>query len=191
MSLTRPEAATLALYALGGAAASFDTEEVAVRVADLVPGMFAWKKYADRIDKELVRVALSDARIKKGWVVGSHDKGGWLLTPAGHAFAQHKGSDLGGAMGPRPSQRQENPRQFARERALMLASSAHLQVLSDGDARNVTPNDADAFFRISVYVHGQDRERKIARVQNLFGADPDLSNSVNCLARIARSRKES
>lgn len=190
MSLTRPEAVTLALYALGGAEAPFDTEDVAVRVADVAPGMFAWKKYADRIDKELVRVALSDARLKKEWVVGSHDKGGWLLTPAGHAFAQSKESELGGVMDPRPSQRQENPKQFARERARLLTSSAHQQVLSDGDARNVTPNDADAFFRISVYVHGQGRERKIARVENLFGDDPDLGITVKLLATIARARTE-
>ena len=50
--------------------------------------MFTWQKYADRIDKELVRVALSDARLKKGYVVGSHDKGGWMLTPAGQEFAR-------------------------------------------------------------------------------------------------------
>src|SRR2546423_1359275 len=48
--LTRPEAVTLALYALGGADASFETEDVAIRVAEIAPGMFAWQKYPERID---------------------------------------------------------------------------------------------------------------------------------------------
>lgn len=191
MSLTRPEAVTLALYALGGATTPFDTEDVAVRVAEVAPGMFAWKKFEDRIDKELVRVALSDARLKKEWVVGSHNKGGWLLTAAGHAFAKSKESELGGVRDPRPSIRQDNPRQFARERTRLLTSPGHERVMSDGDAQNVTLKDADAFFRINVYVHGQDRERKIARVENLFGSDPELGKTVRLLAAIARAGSDS
>src|SRR5687768_1007367 len=51
--ITRPHAAVLALYALGGARDTFDTEDVAVRVETIAPGMFSWKKYQDRVDKEL------------------------------------------------------------------------------------------------------------------------------------------
>src|SRR4029453_18824741 len=85
--LTRPEAVTLALYLEGGEHDSVDTEDVAVRVDEIAPGMFAWQKHRDRIDKELVRVALSDARLKSGHVIGSHSKG-WMLTAQGLEFAR-------------------------------------------------------------------------------------------------------
>ncbi len=185
MSLTRPEAVTLALYSLGGGEAPADTEDIAVRVAELVPGMFAWRKYPELIDKELVRVALSDARLKKKWVVGSHDRGGWVLTPAGQEFARANEASLHGPKQARRSGREE--RQFERERVRLLTSVAYERV-SDGDAAALTGDEADAFFRINVYVEGQARERKIARIENQFGDDPDLSEAVRVAAAVARGR---
>ena len=111
-SLTRPEAVTLAAYTLGGTDVPLDTEDIAVRVAELVPGMFSWQKdeHRDRIDKELVRVALSDARLKKKFVVGSHDKGGWMLTPKGRRFAEHNMKHIEGR--PNERSRGRNERQL-------------------------------------------------------------------------------
>lgn len=185
MSLTRPEAVTLALYSLGGGDAPADTEDIAVRVAGLVPGMFAWRKYPDLIDKELVRVALSDARLKKKWVVGSHDRGGWVLTPAGQEFARANEGSLSGPKQARRSGRDE--RQFERERVRLLTSAAY-QRISEGDAAALTSDEADAFFRINVYVEGQARERKIARIENQFGDDPELRDAVRIAAAVARGR---
>lgn len=185
VSLTRPEAVTLALFALGGADVAAETEDVAVRVAELAPGMFAWRKYPDLIDKELVRVALSDARLKKHWVVGSHDRGGWLLTTSGQELARSKEALLDGTKEVRRSGRDE--RQLVRERVRLLSSSAFEQI-SGGDLDRVTTDAADAFFRINVYVEGQARERKIARIENQFGGDPILGDAVRALAAVARTR---
>ena len=186
MSLTRPEAVTLALYALGGGDAPADTEDIAVRVAELVPGMFAWRKYPDLIDKELVRVALSDARLKKKWVVGSHDRGGWLLTPAGQELARANEATLRGPREVRRSGRDE--KQFQRERVRLLTSVAYRR-FADGDSVSITTEEADAFFRINVYVEGQARERKIARIENQFGDDPELGEAVRIAAAVARGRE--
>ncbi len=187
MSLTRPEAVTLALYALGGADTAADTEDVAVRVAEIAPGMFAWRKYPDLVDKELVRVALSDARLKKHWVVGSHDRGGWLLTPLGQDLARANATLLGGAKEVRRSGRDE--RQLERER-LRLVSSPAFHRARAGDLDGITKDEADAFFRINVYVEGQARERKIARIENQFGDDPELGKTVRTLAAMARTREK-
>lgn len=188
MSLTRPEAVTLALFALGGADTAADTEDIAVRVAEVAPGMFAWRKYPDLIDKELVRVALSDARLKKHWVVGSHDRGGWLLTPAGHEVARGNEALLEGAKEVRRSGRDE--RQLERERVRLLTSPALARIREGGDLDDITIDEADEFFRINVYVEGQARERKIARVENQFGDDPDLGAAVRILAALARTREK-
>ena len=183
-SLTRPEAVALALYELGGAEEPFDTEDIAIRVAEIAPGMFSWQKYEDRIDKELVRVALSDARLKKGFVVGSHNKGGWLLTPEGLNFARNNRRRLSG----RPAQRRrgKDEQQFERERARLLTSPAYEHIQN---GHEVTADEADAFFRLNLYVRGQARRRKIARVENQFGDDSELGKAVEVLAVRARERE--
>lgn len=187
MGLTRPEAVTLALYALGGADAAADTEDIAVRVAQLAPGMFAWRRYPDLVDKELVRVALSDARLKKFWVIGAHHRGGWLLTPAGQEFAKRNAAKLDSVQEERHSGR--GGRQLERERLRLLNSPALEHIRGAVEVGPITSDEADAFFRINVYVEGQARERKIVRVENQFGADPELRDAVRILAAIARKRK--
>lgn len=185
-SLTRPEVATLALYELGGATAAFDTEDIAIRAAQVAPLMFAWQKFPDRIDKELVRVALSDARLKKGYVVGSHDKGGWMLTPAGQEFARRNGDRL--AQHPAEHRQGKDEQQLHRERARLVTSAAYGRY-RNGGIDGVTDDEADAFFRLNVYVRGQARNRKIVRIENQFGDDPDLGGLVKILAARARERE--
>lgn len=181
-SLTRPEAVTLAAYTLGGADRALDTEDIAVRVAELVPGMFSWQKveHHDRIDKELVRVALSDARLKKKFVVGSHDKGGWMLTPQGRHFAERNTKHIEGK--PIERSRGRDERQLERERIRLLSSDAFVQFRESGDIGKVTDEAANAFFRIDVYVKGQARERKVTRVVNYFSEDRDLGELAQGLA---------
>lgn len=184
MALTRPEAAALALYAQGGATTTVHTEDVAMEAARIAPGMFSWERYEDRIDKELVRVALSDARLKKGYVLGSHQEG-WLLTPSGLAFAEAAAPAAGAS--PAQHRRSKAGQASQRERMRLLTSEAYEAFVSGGlDA--ITSDQADSFFRLNVYVRGQARERKIVRVQNEFGADPELGELVTALASKAKER---
>ncbi len=184
--LTRPEAATLALYAEGGERELVDTEDVAVRIEDIAPGMFAWQKYRDRVDKELVRVALSDARLKAGYTIGSHAKG-WMLTAKGLEFAR-KNVDRAGERAA-TERRRPDDRQWERERARLLVSEAFAHLQEYGIER-VTIDEADAFFRLNVYVKGAARERKIARIENRFSTDTELGAAVRQLAKRARERTE-
>jgi len=181
--LTRPEAVTLAAYSLGASDRAFDTEDIAFRVAQLVPGMFAWQKeeYRDQIDKELVRVALSDARLKKEYVVGSHDKGGWMLTSKGLRFSE-KNAGLIKGKGPERS-RGRSEQQVERERARLLSSDAYQQFREMGDPAALSQGAVNAFFRIDVYVKGPARQRKVTRIVNNFGDDPQLGELVNALSQ--------
>ncbi len=184
VALTRPEAVARALLVSGGAAQAVHTEDVALAAAKLVPGMFAWEHHPERIDKELVRVALSDARLKKGWVIGSHQDG-WMLTPEGLAFAERAarvGED--GGLTPR---RSKDGRASSRERARLKATEAYEVAVSSG-LGTITDDQADAFFRLNVYVRGHARERKIAQIQNEFGDDPELGELVAALADRAKER---
>ncbi len=183
-SLTRPEAATLALAELGGAEHEILTEDIAVRLETVAPGMFSWQKHRDRTDKELVRVALSDARLKSGFVIGSHLKG-WMLTPDGVRFAE-KSEHRTGRSGKQRSSLGEA--QAARERSRLMETVA-FQWVQAGELDRVTIDEADAFFRLNVYVRGESREKKIARIENLFGSDLEIGPVVVVLATKARERE--
>ncbi|MGA7991537.1 MAG: hypothetical protein WCC53_08915 [Thermoanaerobaculia bacterium] len=93
------EVAAFALFALGGGEKFVHTEEVALKCFDLAPGSFSWVRHTHLPDKDIVRVALTDARKEKvgGLVVGRSGRGyrvassgaygstadGWRLTEAG------------------------------------------------------------------------------------------------------------
>jgi len=181
--MTRAEAATIALYRCGGDHDAAHTEDVAVEAATVAPGMFAWEKHADFIDKELVRVALSDARLKKRYVVGSHDKG-WLLTPSGIKFA----SSAPGETPPQTVRGGKAGQQHTRERNRLIGSEAFQKFVSQA-ASEITDDEADAFFRLNIYVRGQARLRKITRIENEFGTDSELGEAVTQLAQRAKERE--
>src|SRR5262245_33708007 len=141
--LTRPEAAAVALLRRGGDRVKVDTEDVAVEAGSLAPGLFSWVKFTDRVDKELVRVALSDAKLKKKWTIGSHAQG-WMLTPEGMALARANEKRV---LEQAQEGRQARDPELDKERARMIASEAYARAKREGvDA--VTDEEADGFFRL-------------------------------------------
>lgn len=95
--MVRPERAAnfeLAVYALwliGGATGPVDTEDVAAQCWQLAPQRFSWKKFPEYPDKDIVRVALSDAKKKKnGALVRGDGSSGWLLTARGVEWARDR-----------------------------------------------------------------------------------------------------
>src|SRR6185437_1094281 len=80
--LSQAEVVAIAVYRLGGSQRAIDTEDVAVEAHKLAPGRFSWRKYPDQINLELIRVYLSDAKLKHDLLLGS-GKTGWRLTQLG------------------------------------------------------------------------------------------------------------
>lgn len=88
-----------ALYTMGSIAERFHTEAIAVRCHELFPTSFSWSTRSELPDKDIVRVALTDARKEKygtlvegrsGQSRGHHQdtkrgpmSDGWKLTQAG------------------------------------------------------------------------------------------------------------
>jgi hypothetical protein len=79
------EIVLFALYRLGGAEGTVDTEDVAVECWRLAPKKFSWKKYPQYPDSDTARVTLFDAaKPKYGRLVrGRNRRTGWMLTVAG------------------------------------------------------------------------------------------------------------
>jgi len=99
LSMPNRELVVYVLYILGGDTRKVHTEDVAVKCHELFPDAFSWAKYPQFPDKDIVRVALTDARKVAN---GAHVEGragqgrglparshrqpvveGWQLTDAG------------------------------------------------------------------------------------------------------------
>ncbi len=106
---TNVDVVVFALADLGGTSRSVHLEDISVRAAELSPGAFRWDrdKYADRVDKDKVRVSLTDAQKDKygGLVsaVGAKRAGvskptdAWQLTPSGVEWLLNNRERLGEA----------------------------------------------------------------------------------------------
>jgi len=93
----------VALYAAGGLAEKIHTEDIAIKAHELFSDSFSWTKYPERVDKDIVRVALVEAArpVNGPMVEGRSGRGrghtrgksqprttdGWKLTEAGITFA--------------------------------------------------------------------------------------------------------
>ncbi len=132
------EVAAFALFALGGGEKFVHTEDVALKCFELAPGSFSWIRHPQLPDKDIARVALTDARKEKAGalVTGRAGRGvrqstggaygsksdGWRLTEAGVRWclenAPRFGSQLG-VVGPR-AHRQEALQKLQRIRSHSL-----------------------------------------------------------------------
>lgn len=104
------ELVVFVLYLLGGESGSVHTEDIAAKCHQLFPDAFSWTKFPQFPDKDIVRVALTDARKEKngGLVQGRSGQShglvaktsreptpdGWRLTPRGVLWIQSRRADL-------------------------------------------------------------------------------------------------
>lgn len=179
-SMSNHQIVTLAVYLCDGSSSPVGTEDVAVRANELAPGRFTWRKYAEQISLEHIRVYLSDAKkVKNGeLVIGTGDEG-WMLTPAGQRFAEEHISAAPGTTRKRLSA--DEKRWVSRERARLLSCKATEKVIDDR-VSEITQREAEQFFRLDDYVLGGARKRKISRVINLLGDDDKLGPVIHAVA---------
>ena len=177
------ELVVAAVHQLEGRTQVVDTEDVAVVVEKLAPGRFSWRKYKDRTDLELVRSNLKHATEESNGALltGSKSKG-WVLTEAGRARASNlelDHADLTGVVMTEDEKRLE--RWLKRERQRMLSSDT-FRLLKENGVSGVTSDQVQAFFQVDEYITGDSRKRKIDRLLNAFGGDPELGEAVKELA---------
>src|SRR2546427_7389250 len=98
-ALPNRELVIYVLSLLGGESKRLHTEDITVKCHELFPGSFSWTKYPNYPDKDIVRVALTDARKSQHGALVEGRSGqkrgqsaktnrgpvpdGWMLTRAG------------------------------------------------------------------------------------------------------------
>lgn len=174
---------TIAVYLSGGDRQFVDTEDAAYKVNQLAPGRFAWRKYPDQINLELVRVRLSEAKkpSNNSYLQGSHSDG-WMLTENGLKFARKAARNISAEVQTRTPRNRTERRQFASERRRLLETEAYRKFQS-GKLTDITQRDAEIFFYVDDYVIGKSRERKITRLVTMFAEDDILSKLTKAVAK--------
>ncbi len=104
------EVVVAAVYFCGGATRKVHTEDIALEAFRLAPAQFCWRKYPEHPDKDIVRVALTDAakkengqlvRGRSGRPTSGKAEDGWQLTPAGAKWAAANAEAVRGILGTR------------------------------------------------------------------------------------------
>jgi hypothetical protein len=175
------ELVTLAVYLVGNGTKPVDTEDAAIKAAEIAPGRFSWRKYPDQINLELIRVFLSDAKKSaNGKLVSGSGNDGWSLTRAGLAFASGATNRIEIVRSaPRLSRQEKNWKRT--EQSRLLNSTAYHKVAT-GSADSLTKADVTVFFRVDEYVTGDLREQKVLRLISTFGQDKKLGSVIRTLA---------
>lgn len=188
-TVTQTQLVAVALYLLGGDARVVDTEDVAVRVHELAPGRFSWRKYPEQINLELVRVALNDARKPETRaLVSGKGNSGWSLTVAGRHWVEENldrvtGADLRSERKDRTAGSIDE-RRWHRERRRVRTTDAWKQWSESADPSAISRDAAADLFRVDRYVVGRAREMKVNRLREMFGDDEELAGLLDAAAAV-------
>jgi hypothetical protein len=178
------EVGVAALYALGGATKAIDTEDLAVRCHQLAPSLFAWQKYKQQINLELVRVCLSDAKKQKnGGLVSGSGREGWRLTAKGLDWVKNNAGRLQSLDGIRDKQSKAGSIDHVRrerERARIQMSNAWGAWMAD---RVITATLAREVLRVDDYTTPKMLQIKVARLRAMFEGDAQLSPFLETLGK--------
>lgn len=165
------EAVVLAVADLGGATRSVDTEDVAIRCQQLAPELFAWRKYPQQVNLELVRVCLSDAKKQpNGTLLSGSGRDGWRLTRRGLEWVSQQATTSGTGTRRKPSPGRRTAGSIdtvrrAREIARIETSAAWITWHAE---KRIDESDAQALFRIDSYANNRLVEIKVTRLLALF-----------------------
>lgn len=173
--LSNPELVTIAVALLGGELNYVDREDVAIKVHELAPGRFSWRKYPERIDLDAVGTALRHAKKpRKGALLTGNNSTGWLLTPAGLKWIATL--DLLSIQRAESDGYRKSSLSAARKmECARLRSTRAYQLFISGDRESITLQDFYQFARVNEYFQAKLRERRFAIVENVVASDPELA----------------
>jgi hypothetical protein len=147
--LSNIEISLFALFELGGASKKVHTERIAWKAYELAPERFSWKlpefKEKGFPDKDLVRVALTDARKEKYGALAKGRTGtgasgktldGWILTSKGVEWVKQNESRISDALKLRKTKL--HPRESSRFLGRIKKEKAFRQYLQEGNLDNVS-----------------------------------------------------
>ncbi len=169
------ELVTMAVALLDGDVEYVDREDIAIKVNEIAPGRFNWRKYSERIDLDAVGGTLRSAKKPQngGLLVGNNTMG-WMLSPAGLQWIETL--DLG-AVPDVPSIKYRRDSIAANQQAecARLRTTQAYRLFSDGESGIIALQDFYQFARVNEYFQSKARQRRYAIIDNAVVDDETLS----------------
>lgn len=169
------ELVTIAVAVLDGDKAYVDREDVALKVNDIAPGRFNWRKYPDRIDLDAVGSALRDAKkTQNGELLVGNNSTGWMLSPAGLKWI--KTVDFEAAYHELSVEHRKTSirASLETERIRLLNTKAYKRFV-EGNSEAITVQDFYEFARVNEYFQTKARQRRYAIIANAVIDNDTLS----------------
>lgn len=172
---SNPDLVTMAVALLDGDVEYVDREDIAIKVNEIAPGRFNWRRYSERIDLDAVGGALRNAKKPQngGLLVGNNTVG-WMLSPAGLKWIEDL--DLG-AVPDMQSIKYRRDSIAANQQAecARLRSTQAYKLFSDGESGIIALQDFYQFARVNEYFQSKARQRRYAIIDNAVVDDEALS----------------
>jgi hypothetical protein len=190
--LTKREVTLYAVHLLGGWERPVDTEDIAIKVAELLPGAFSWRKYPHQINLELVRSILKDSKKPQfGRLLLGTGAEGWRLSDAGVIWAAQLEKDVEAGLAINQGQAEpwagsSDARRVDREVGRAKSSLAWQQWRS---GEQISLQAVMQLFRIDDYSDAKMRDIKVARLRRLVAADQEASQLVDIAAKLALGKE--
>ncbi|MBE9478945.1 MAG: hypothetical protein IMY80_03185 [Chloroflexi bacterium] len=173
-----PELVTIAVAFLDGDVEPVDPEDIAIRVNDIVPERFSWRKDPGRIDLGAVRDALRDAKKpKKGELLVGSNAGGWMLSPAGLKWI--KTLDLDAIQDAQSIKHRKDSIAANQEaECARLRGTKAYNLFIDGKSETIALQDFYQFARVNEYFQTKARQRRYAIIDNAVVDDDETLSKL-------------
>ena len=174
IEFSKPQLVTIAVALLDGDTTHIDREDVALKVNDIAPGRFNWRKYPEHIDLSTVSFALQDARKTRcgGLVVGNNTKG-WMLSPAGLKWVKTVDFDAIKNELPVKYRKASISANQQLERDRLFKTKAYNLFIQD-KSKEISIQDFYKFARVNEYFQTKARQRRYAIIANAVSDDDTL-----------------
>ena len=172
---SKPQLVTIAVALLDGDTAYVDREDIALKVNEIAPGRFNWRKYPERIDLDAVGGALRNAKkAENGELVVGNNTKGWMLSPAGLKWI--KTVDLDAVYDELAVKYRKASISASQEvERIRLSNTKVYKLFVEGKSEAITVQDFYEFARVNEYFQTKTRQRRYAIIANAVSDDDTLS----------------
>ena len=171
--LTNVDLTIVALNILGASINYIDVEDIAVKVYELSPSKFGWKRYPEKIDKGVVLFALKDAIRKFPKYIQGSIKKGYMLTNLGLDYSLSLIDEMKNEKIKKTSRKDSLEYNFETER-LRMRNTVAFRKYSENKENLITIREFNDFVKMNEYFPDHLKKKRFSIIEKSVESDNDL-----------------